>query len=138
MEDASEISALITELGYPTQPIEMQERLAKVLSHADFKTFVCQLDGKLVGMAGGCQSLYYEKNGYYVRITALVTTDDERKKGVGLALINAFENWAREIGASDLVLNCGNRPERDAAHVFYKKIGFIAKSTGYFKAVSIE
>jgi GNAT superfamily N-acetyltransferase len=134
--DVDVLARLISELGYPTTSIEMLQRLEPILSNNTFKTIICELDGVVVGMAGGYRSSYYEKNGSYVRITALVTSEAYRKNGVGETLVLAFESWGKTIGANALILNCGNRPERDAAHKFYKKIGFSARSTGYVKLLS--
>ncbi len=43
LEDVADITDLITQLGYPTSPTEMQERLQVILSHADMKKRECAL-----------------------------------------------------------------------------------------------
>src|SRR5262245_7861960 len=40
--DSSRIAGLLTQLGYPTTPAEMEDRLAVLLSHSDYATFVAE------------------------------------------------------------------------------------------------
>jgi GNAT superfamily N-acetyltransferase len=135
LKDIEVLARLMTELGYPTSTVEMGQRFVEISADNKFKTIICEYEGVVAGMAGGYRSLFYEKNGSYVRITALVTSKAFRNKGIGKALITAFENWASENGANALILNCGNREERIAAHKFYLEVGFTPKSTGYAKTL---
>lgn len=134
-DDARALAALMTELGYPTTEEDMRERFRTIEREAHYKTFIADYRGEVVGMAGALQSYYFELNGSYVRLVALVTKETYRNKGVGKALVEAVEQWASEIGANAIVLNCGNREERKTAHIFYQRIGFEAKSTGYMKRI---
>ena len=43
---------LITQLGYPTTPEEMTERLEQILTRAEYNTFVAETGAKIVGMLG--------------------------------------------------------------------------------------
>jgi GNAT superfamily N-acetyltransferase len=86
-------------------------------------------------MAGAVRGWFFEQNGCYVRLVALVTKEGYRKQGIGSALTSAVEDWALNIGARAIVLNCGNRPERATAHSFYNKLGYTARSTGYSKTL---
>lgn len=121
------------QLGYPTTEQQMTGRLQALAAHPSYHTLVAEMDGHVVGMAGLCQSLFYEHDGCYVRIQAFVVDDHYRRKGIGQKLLEAIECWAVEQGASALVLNSGNREERNAAHQFYKQQGFVGKSTGFSK-----
>ncbi len=87
-------------------------------------------------MAGATTGYFYEHDGGYVRILAFVVKADFRNQGIAKRLLQAVEDWAKQIKAATLVLNSGNRPEREAAHVFYIKQGFEAKSTGFVKKLS--
>lgn len=134
-DDAAPLAALMTELGYLTTEEDMRERFRTIEREAHYKTFIAEYRGEVVGMAGALKSYYFELNGSYVRLAALVTKEAYRSQGVGKALVEAAEQWAREIGANAIVLNCGNRAERTAAHIFYQRRGFEAKSTGYMKRI---
>jgi GNAT superfamily N-acetyltransferase len=84
-------------------------------------------------MVGMTKNYFYEQNGIYVRVLALVTSYGFRQNGIGRKLMEASENWAREIGAGIILLNCGNREERKVAQQFYQNIGYQIKSSGFIR-----
>jgi len=132
-EDVIALSYLMQELGYETSLEEMQVRFDHIHNHIDYKTFIAWLDKKVVGMAGTTQNYFYEQNGKYVRVLALIVNHSYRHRGIGKILLEAVENWAIEIGATSVLLNCGNRDERKQAHEFYNSRGYEVKSSGYIK-----
>lgn len=132
-DDVPALAALMGELGYPTTEQEMEQRFSSIANDAAYRTFVVASGSEVLGMAGAMKGFAFEQNGCYVRLTALVTKQTDRGNGIGTMLVQAVEEWAVAINASALLLNCGNRDERAAAHQFYPKLGFAAKSTGYVK-----
>jgi GNAT superfamily N-acetyltransferase len=132
-EDSSALSSLVTELGYPTTPEQMEVRLRSITEQPGHKTLIAEVEGTIVGMVGACIGYYYEHDGTYLRVLAMVTSATTRNKGIATALLTAVEEWGKEQGASSVFLNSGNRKEREAAHAFYLKRGFEAKSTGFVK-----
>lgn len=134
-DDAAPLAVLMTELGYPSTEDEVRERFRTIDHEPHYRAFVADYKGVVVGMAGALKSYYFEQNGSYVRLAALVTSERFRNQGVAKALVEAVQQWARQEGATAIVLNCGNREERRAAHLFYQRLGFEAKSTGYIKRV---
>jgi GNAT superfamily N-acetyltransferase len=134
--DLAEVTSLTNELGYPTSLGEMQKRMKEIAQHQHYRTIVAEVKGKVVGYAGLVKSFFWEQNGTYVRIQALVVKSGERRIGVGRNLIQEAERWATEVGAGMLFLNCGNRNEREGAHKFYNDLGFEGKSTGYVKKLT--
>lgn len=135
-EDINQLAALMGELGYPTTADDMEQRFLKIQSNAIYNTQVVEKDGVIVGMIGLMLGFHYEKNENYVRIVAFVVHSKYRGQGIGGKLIKKAEKWANEQGANRLVLNSGNRNERDAAHEFYLKRGFVGKATGFYKELS--
>lgn len=133
--DISQMAKLMGELGYPTTKKEMEQRFAKINSCNLYNTQVAEVNGKIVGLIGMILGYHYEKNDNYVRIVALVVDPEYRKQGIGKKLIESAEEWARSQGANRLVLNSGNRSERDEAHQFYTNRGFEARATGYYKTL---
>lgn len=131
--DTATLANLMTVLGYETTPEEMKTRYDNIIIHPDYKTFVATTSTEIVGMIGLSKNLYYEKNGVYVRVLAMVTSKEFRQQGVGQALLDKAESWAREVGAESIFLNSGNREERAQAHQFYKNRGFTVKSSGFVK-----
>ena len=131
--DIHSLTDLMNALGYKTNVQEMGERFSNILRQPNYTTLIAFSDGIQAGMIGASHHYFYEQNGLYVRIVALVTLPHCRRMGVGQALLQAVESWARELGATSILVNCGNREERKGAHEFYRKRGFDAKSTGYLK-----
>jgi N-acetylglutamate synthase-like GNAT family acetyltransferase len=135
-EDIDEITHLTTDLGYQTTVEQMKSRMEKICLAENVWTFIAQTKNKIVGYVGFSKNFSWEQDGDFLRIQALVVKNGERKKGVGKKLVQFVEKFAKEIDANSIVLNCGNRTEREDAHNFYKKIGFEVKTTGYRKQVT--
>ena len=131
--DLVALTSLMNELGYPTEKEEMEVRMEHINLHPDFRTFIADFNSHVVGFMGLSKNFSYEENGIYIRILALVVHKSARGNGVGFELIKTVENWAKEIGANRIILTCGNREERNVAHIFYRKMGFEIQSTGYIK-----
>jgi len=87
----------------------------------------------VVGMIGLIKNFFYEKNGTYIRIGALVVNLKFRNRQIGRQLIRKAEEWAIETGSEYIYLNSGNREERKDAHVFYQRMGFEARTVGFVK-----
>ncbi|PRX78908.1 putative N-acetyltransferase YhbS [Bacillus sp. V-88] len=131
--DVKELAILMNQLGYPTSLNEMKLRMAQIDSTPDYLTLVAEVKGKVAGMVGLTKGYYYEMDGCYVRIVALVVNSAFRNMGIGHELVSEAERWARHIGAKGIGLNSGNREERLKAHAFYRRRGYVAKSTGFAK-----
>lgn len=135
--DFESMNALTTELGYPTSDLQMKLRMDIICAHKDYKTIVAVCNEDLIGYIGLFRGYFWEKDSFHVRVQALVVKKCFRRLSVGSSLLNEAENWGKEIGANAILLNCGDREERESAHIFYKRKGFLAKSIGYFKEISV-
>jgi GNAT superfamily N-acetyltransferase len=59
-----------------------------------------------------------------------------RKNGVGEALFNTFEQWAKAKGAVTLVMaTVGDKPSNKKVHDLYLKQGFLPLERHYFKGI---
>lgn len=134
VEDIEAIALLMNDLGYPTLE-QMQTRFNRINSHPDYKTIVVELNGEVVGMAGLCKGIFYEMDGLYMRILAFVVKENCRKMGIGKKMILAVEDWAVEQGVNTILINSGNRADRQASHLFYERMGYGVKSSGFVKKV---
>nr|WP_237700178.1 GNAT family N-acetyltransferase [Caldalkalibacillus thermarum] len=65
----------------------------------------------------------------------MVVRSTHRGLGIGKKLLSAVEQWAKKKEARAIVLNSGNREEREPAHRFYTGQGFKPRSTGYSKSI---
>ena len=122
LADAKPVAALVTALGYPTSATGMKTRLEGILADPTYQTFVAELDGEVVGMAGACLARFYEKPGIYARLVALVVAEAGTGRGAGAALVRAVEKWGASKDAAEIFLNSG--VQREAARAFYEKLGY--------------
>jgi GNAT superfamily N-acetyltransferase len=122
LADAKAIANLVTALGYPTNTADMKRRLGALFADENYATFVAELDGAVQGMAGACQALFYEKNGVYVRLVALVTSEESSGRGIGAALVKEVERWGRARHAVEIFINSGI--QRESARRFYERLGY--------------
>lgn len=125
--DVEALASLMGELGYPTSSGSMRARLARIFEHPAYRTLVAERDGLVVGMVGLETGHYYEMDGGYARISALVVNSSHRRLGVGDALVQAAESEAGRAGASHIFLNSGT--DRAEAHAFYESSRY--EVTGY-------
>jgi GNAT superfamily N-acetyltransferase len=135
-DDVPALASLMNELGYSTTVADMQSRYALLKNHTDYATWVAVCNNEVAGMIGLFRNIYYEKNGLYIRVGALVVNKAFRKMGLGKALLQKAFDWAVETGASQVLLNSGNRDERKEAHAFYQHLGFEPKTIGFVKIVN--
>lgn len=134
--DLPQLVGLIAQLGYPASENVLRERFTRVTRHSDYDLLVLEEDGILLGCVGLFQAQAFEHDTTYVRIVAFVVNAKHRRQGIGLRLIRAAEDWAHARGATAVLLNSGNRPEREAAHHFYQSMGYSVTSTSYSKSLA--
>jgi hypothetical protein len=84
MADASTLASLMEQPGYPTEALEMEARLTGILPHRDYHTLVAELNRHIVGMLGVHLGHYYEKNGVYGQIVALVVEQEHQGQHIGV------------------------------------------------------
>jgi GNAT superfamily N-acetyltransferase len=134
LDDSSAIARLISQLGYPTSSDEMKGRLAGILSDSDYETLIAEVRKDAVGVIGVGVSRYYERDGVYGRLLALVVDESWRGQGVGACLVAQAERWLKERGVTSVVVNSGKH--RDAAHRFYRQLGYEETGVRLVKSLS--
>ena len=122
LNDSLEIAGLMSQLGYPTSSDEMEERLAAILLNSNYKTFVADYQTKVIGVIGVGVFHYYEKNGKYGRLLALVVDEKWKGRSIGVSLVSEAERWLKEHKVSSVIVNSGN--QRHDAHRFYAQLGY--------------
>ncbi|MDT4050429.1 GNAT family N-acetyltransferase [Staphylococcus arlettae] len=131
----NELLVLYEQLGYPTITEDLFNRLKKIYSHEDYYLLLLVKDDVIIGLSGMCKMMFYEKNGEYMRLLAFVINSNYREKGYGTILLNDSEMLATQLGCKAIALNSGDRVDRDNAHSFYKRNGFVNKSSGFSKSI---
>jgi GNAT superfamily N-acetyltransferase len=128
-DDAPAIARLLADLGYPSAPGEVRERLTDL----DQRDLVLLTDGGFLALH---RIPLLAEGGALMRITALAVAPAHRGQGVGRGLMRVAEEVARQWGCHLIEVSSGRRPERDAAHAFYRALGFndtAATSVRYWK-----
>ena len=120
--DAAAIASLMTQLGYPSTPSQMQPRLARFLLHPEYGAIVAEMSEDVVGVVLLHIEFNLEYDAPYVRVMGLVVDERRRGEGLGTLLMQHAERWCAERGADRVVLTSASR--RTAAHDFYRAIGY--------------
>jgi GNAT superfamily N-acetyltransferase len=120
--DAQDLGALLTQLGYPTDPRQAAERLARLAAGGRAIALVAALDGHIVGLATAHLLALLTDGPDVAMLTALVVRDGVRGRGIGRALVAHIERWAKQAGASRIMVTTALR--RADAHAFYEKLGW--------------
>jgi ribosomal protein S18 acetylase RimI-like enzyme len=135
LEDAPVLAALMTELGYPTEPKSMSAGLNRVLADPAFRALVAVCpEGKVVGFAGFRVGPTFEGDALEGEIVALVVDPKYRNQGSGAAIVEAGEAWAASRGASSMML--GTRGDRERAHRFYERHAYLEDGLRYRKRLT--
>lgn len=124
IQDLEAVTKLMAHLGYPTSTENMVARMERIRSDPMYRTWVAEYRQQVVGLIGLRKVILYETDHPAVQVAALVTRPEYRGRGIGKALLRRAEAWSKEQGASLIYLTSGNRPEREAAHRFYRHMGY--------------
>ena len=125
VSDAGAISRLNQAgLGYGLDIDGTTKRLEQVLPLSEEWTLVALVNGEIAGYIEGTtyECIYTEK---LVDVLALAVDPEKRRLGVGEALMQYVEDWAKEQGAVGVRLI--SRSDRLGAHQFYEACGYHKK-----------
>jgi len=117
-QDAEALSDLLGQLGYPCDAADIPGRIERMHSRPGTTVLVAEQGGRVVGVVTMhlFQALHSAEPTAW--LTTVVVDEMERGKGVGAALVQFAEAWARDRGAQRISLTSALR--REAAHEFYK------------------
>ena len=131
--DAGAIAVLLTQLGYPSEPDAIEERLDRLRVVGD-RVVVAEVDGDVVGLAHLQVTPAIERDRPAGKLGALVVDETQRGRGIGRALVEAVEAEARRRGCGLLFLTTSER--RDDAHAFYESVGLEQTGRRYSRTLS--
>src|SRR4051794_33448421 len=92
LADAPAIAILTTQLGYPTNPAETEERLGGLLEQADGVVLVAEEAGEVIGWGHVVGAMRLE-TGRTAELVGLVIDESHRGRGTGAALVQAATDW---------------------------------------------
>jgi GNAT superfamily N-acetyltransferase len=127
-EDVNVARALMVHLGYRLTTDQMRGRLYFVNHSTIDWLFVAERDGHVMGLLGLRLREHIEDPTRHMEISVIVTASGSRRSGIGRAMLEFAESFARDHDCTGMFLVSGLK-RRDEAHRFYRKLGY--EATGY-------
>jgi GNAT superfamily N-acetyltransferase len=132
VEDAEAIAALNVVLGYGLPTTEVPARLEAYGGDASRVFVAVHASGAVAGFLSFHATPLFHETGALGRITALAIEPGHQRRGVGRALVQAAEDFARECGCLRMEVTSGDRREADA-HLFYAALGYASDCRRFLK-----
>ena len=101
LTDAPALANLATQLGYPSSPSRVEERMTTVLDDPKHLILAAVSRGRVVGWAHAYVCCLVESD-TYVELGGLVVDESHRGKGLGGKLLEKVEDWARQKGCGTI------------------------------------
>lgn len=120
--DAEAMSRLCEQLGYPAQSGAMPQRLIRLQRDSNARALVADAGEGPVGLATVHLRHTINHEAPIAQLTLLVVDESQRSRGVGRALVEEAERWARAQGCHRIVVTTAL--QRAGAHAFYERIGY--------------
>jgi GNAT superfamily N-acetyltransferase len=131
IEDAVAVANLAGQLGYPSTPIQIEHRFRGLEKLPDSQVLVADSAGAIVGWLHVFAGHALESEGH-AEVGGLVVDAGARGRGIGKALLEAAEAWARSRGYAEMRIR--SNTIRTDTHEFYLRRGYsIAKTQLNFK-----
>ena len=122
--DAQAVNALLEELGYvQAGQSATADRIRCWLDDPAGAVYVSEADGVVQGVIAVQVCRFFEREGSWGRVTALVVSGQARAHGVGSRLLAAAEAFAVGNGCVRMEVTSADR--RSDAHAFYRGRGYV-------------
>ncbi len=129
LADATEITRLADELGYPVPAQHMTLRLERLLGDPDHQVIVAEGRDGLVGWAH-VEHRRSVESPERAELMGLVVDPSMRRAGLGGRLVAAVERWAVARGIDSIAVR--SNAARVMSHPFYEKAGYSRAKTQHF------
>ena len=122
--DAAAVAELVVQLGYPLTAEGAAQRIREIGN--DEALFTAVVDNKVVGLiqVSRMTGLEHEPR---AEIRALVVDEKQRGGGIGKALVEKAEAWARERGLP--MMRVRSNVKRERMRIFYERNGYAVIKT---------
>ena len=99
---------------------EERRYLRAIRRHSYAAVLVAELDGRVVGRLSIGRDSHPASE--HVADVGLMVAEEQRRRGIGLALMQAGEEWARGVGVLKIELHVF--PHNEAALALYERLGY--------------
>jgi len=124
--DASEMTRLAAQLGYPMAAAEMARRLAALLANERHYMAVAVSSDLMLGWMH-VEHRFSLEGGDRAELMGLVVDSNARRRALGRELVDVAENWALSRGLSSLTVR--SNAARELSHPFYEALGYSREKT---------
>lgn len=125
--DCDKIADLAGQLSYPSTGKQVQMRIDAMANSSQYAVYVAELPGgQIVGWIGLYVFRSVEQDSC-AGISGLIIDQHVRSRGVGKALLDAAEKWARSQGCHAISVH--SNVTRERAHQFYTRNGYECAKT---------
>ena len=131
--DAAFIAQLLDQLGYPTIPAAVPDRLRRLRNDGRGEVYVSVVNGQVAGLISIQVGPSLTRSEDTVYVSTLVVSEGVRGKGVGRELLEIAESYARKHGCPRIVVATANH--RNGAHAFYERLGWEWTGRRYAKVL---
>lgn len=129
-EDASALSSLLGQLGYPTSDIASLEKI-KAYSKEGYRMLVAESDQKVIGFISLHWYIAPHLPGPVGRITAFCMDEQVRGEGKGTTLLDAAEQFFKK--ADCFKIEVTSNLKRTRTHLYYTNLGYEQTSKHFVK-----
>ena len=134
VEDSSEISELMDQLGYETSRELIESKLMKFDQTSIDVAFVAEIEDSIVGVISCHITSLFHQKGSSGRITSLVVKKDYRSLGVGKSLVQEAEVFFHSHDCVKSEVTSGDH--RSEARIFYESCGYKQDERRFIKIYS--
>ena len=121
--DAIAVNELLGQLGYPQDGADATaDRIQVWADDPALAAYVAESAGDVLGLVAVHVAPFFQRDGSWARIVALVVSTQARRQGIATQLMAAAESFAITQGSVRLDLNSANH--RRDAHAFYQHHGY--------------
>lgn len=120
--DFARMAELAAQLGYPCNENEIRVRLDEMQDRNHYATYVAEVEGGRIAGWIGAHVFRAVELDKCAEISGLVVDSKLRSRGIGKALLDAAEGWARNAGC--VAISVSSNIKRRRAHNFYRRNGY--------------
>jgi len=128
VNDAANIKSLLNQLGYPTQPEQLTDKIVRLINHPD-QSLVVYDDGGVKAVMSIHFVPQIALDGDFAIISYLAVDETARSEGIGRKLEDYCVRLAEGRNCDRIQVHCHIR--RTEAHRFYERQGY-QESRKYF------